>query len=70
MLKAKFLCEIEIMKSKSESTNTTNYIAKDIVVSNTIKHDSELTNSRNKIKKGNTYKIEIYSIRKRLTKKV
>ena len=32
MLKAKLLCEIKIMNSKSESTNTTNYIAKNIVV--------------------------------------
>ena len=55
MLKAKFLYEIEIPKSKSESTNTTNYIAKDIVVSNTIKNESELTNSRNNINE-NEYK--------------
>ena len=37
ILKAKFLREIERMKSKSESMNTTNYIEKDIVVSNTKK---------------------------------
>ena len=43
MSKAKFLCEIKIMKSKSELTNTTNYIAKDIVVSNTIKNESVRT---------------------------
>ena len=48
ILKAKFLREIERMKSKSESTNTTNYIDKDILVRNTIKDESELTNSRNK----------------------
>ena len=51
-----FLCEIEQLKSKSESNNTTDYITKDIVGSNTIEHESELTNSKNKIKEGNTYK--------------
>ena len=43
------------LKSKSEPTNITNYIAKDILVSNTIKNESELTNSRNKINE-NEYK--------------
>ena len=55
MLKEKFSCEIKLLKSKNESTNTTNYIAKDIVVSNTIKNESELTNSRNNINE-NEYK--------------
>ena len=50
------MCEIVRMKSKSESTNTTNYIDKDIVVSNTIKNESELTNSRNKINESDNYK--------------
>ena len=56
ILNAKFLCEIEQMESKSKSKNATVFIAKDILVSNTIEHESELTNSRNKIKEGNTYK--------------
>ena len=43
------------MKSKSESKNATVYIVKNTVVSNTIEHEPELTNSRNKINEGNTY---------------
>ena len=54
--KAKFLCEIERLKSKNESTKNTNYIAKDIAVSNIIKNEFELTNSRNKINESDTYK--------------
>ena len=37
ILKAKSLCEIERLKGKRESMNTTDYIAKDIIISNTIK---------------------------------
>ena len=48
--------EIEQMESESKSKDATVFIAKDILISNTIEHESELTNSRHRIKEGNTYK--------------
>ena len=56
ILKPKTLAEIEQMESKSNSKIATVIIAKDILVSNTIEHESELTNSKYKIKESNTYK--------------
>ena len=48
--------EIDQMESKSNSKIATVFIAKNILDSNTIENESELTNSKYKIKESNTYK--------------
>ena len=56
ILNTKFLCGIEQQNNRSESKYTTDSITKTTVNNNTIEHESELTNNRNKINEYNNYK--------------